>query len=164
MSTISHSTFITDALNLIVNYSNVSWLVGDRESKPNVSVTSGHDGSVDEVDEDSEDAANMFYDKAKSFFDNISCEALDRASGCVKRNFLILFTWMTFFHIIIVAALNLKFQSEMCLNELSLNFPDSIQLTSIHNPQVHPDWYYYHYYIYVSFYSVPDHFVNFFRM
>ena len=144
-------------LNFIVNYSNVSSLVGDRESKPNVSATSGHDGSVDEVDEDSEDAANMFYDKAKSFFDNISCEALDRASGCVKRNFLILFTWMTFFHIITVAALNLKFQTRCIWRNwflISLIPFNSHLVITFMFIQIGI-----HYYIYVSFYSVPDHFV-----
>lgn len=39
------------------------------------------DGSADENDDDEEGDHHLFYDKSKSFFDNISCEATDRAKG-----------------------------------------------------------------------------------
>ena len=38
-------------------------------------------GSADEQEDD--DDAVHFYDRSKSFFDNISCESLERAKGSV---------------------------------------------------------------------------------
>jgi len=38
-------------------------------------------GSADEQDDDEE--ALQFYDRSKSFFDNISCESSERAKGSV---------------------------------------------------------------------------------
>ena len=35
--------------------------------------------------EEEEEEEQIFYDKAKSFFDNISCESIDRAKGYVIR-------------------------------------------------------------------------------
>ena len=43
-------------------------------------VNGERDGSGDEPDDDDDCS---FYDKTKSFFDNISCEASDRAKGSV---------------------------------------------------------------------------------
>ena len=42
----------------------------------------GEDGEIQDVDEEEE----VFYDKQKSFFDNISCEALERSKGKMVRN------------------------------------------------------------------------------
>ena len=39
------------------------------------------DGEIPEHEKDEE----LFYDKAKSFFDNISCEALERSKGNMNR-------------------------------------------------------------------------------
>lgn len=38
------------------------------------------EASADE-DEEAEEEQPVFYDKAKSFFDSISCEALDKSRG-----------------------------------------------------------------------------------
>ena len=38
--------------------------------------------------EEEEEEEHVFYDKAKSFFDNISCESIDRAKGLVYRSFV----------------------------------------------------------------------------
>lgn len=54
--------------------------LGDREQ----AVANGDkDGSAEENEDDDEHL--VFYDKAKSFFDNISCEATDRAKGANNR-------------------------------------------------------------------------------
>ena len=37
-------------------------------------------GSGDEAEEEGDDSV-VYYDKAKSFFDNISCEATERSKG-----------------------------------------------------------------------------------
>jgi len=52
------------------------------DKKP--SHSGNEDASDDELEYDDEDAnAPSFYDKTKSFFDNISCDATDKAHGCV---------------------------------------------------------------------------------
>lgn len=38
-------------------------------------------GSTEEQASDGEGEDEIFYDKSKSFFDNISCEATERAKG-----------------------------------------------------------------------------------
>lgn len=43
------------------------------------------DGSADENDDEEDGDHHLFYDKSKSFFDNISCEATDRAKGTSSR-------------------------------------------------------------------------------
>ena len=45
-----------------------------------------HVGGAGSADEDDEDDQGMFYDKTKSFFDNISCEASERAKGLVASS------------------------------------------------------------------------------
>ena len=42
----------------------------------------GGAGSADEHDDDDDDAMH-YYDRSKSFFDNISCESSERAKGLV---------------------------------------------------------------------------------
>ncbi|KAL1451797.1 hypothetical protein WDU94_006141 [Cyamophila willieti] len=44
---------------------------------------SGNETGVGETDHD--DPADKFYDKTKSFFDNISCEAVERSKGAFQR-------------------------------------------------------------------------------
>ena len=54
--------------------------------KPNVDKILNGDGSGDEgeiKDDDEEDEGVECYNKSKSFFDSISCEALERAKGFV---------------------------------------------------------------------------------
>ena len=55
-------------------------LSDDRDSTA-VSRDNNGAGSADEQDDD-EDAVH-FYDRSKSFFDNISCESSERAKGSV---------------------------------------------------------------------------------
>merc|ERR1711949_23244 len=43
------------------------------------------DDDDDDADDDDEDE-EIYYDKQKSFFDNISCEALERSKGNMVRN------------------------------------------------------------------------------
>ena len=46
-------------------------------------------GNKEEAEEEEEDE-EIFYDKSKSFFDNISCEATERAKGYVHQWMLML--------------------------------------------------------------------------
>ena len=48
-------------------------------------VNNDRDGSnsAEEEPENDDDEHALFYDKSKSFFDNISCEASERAKGLV---------------------------------------------------------------------------------
>jgi len=76
-----------------------SWKVYDKAclynvravDKSNTSAEDGeHEGSGDEEIED-EGEDKIFYDKAKSFFDNISCDATDKSRGyeqLVTKEFL----------------------------------------------------------------------------
>jgi len=69
---------LLSATRNISGFSCCLFYTGDREP----AVANGDkDGSVEE-NEDDEDSL-VFYDRAKSFFDNISCEATDRAKGSV---------------------------------------------------------------------------------
>ena len=51
--------------------------VGEKD----VEVEDGEEGEIPEGEDD-----EIFYDKKKSFFDNISCEALERSKGNMVRN------------------------------------------------------------------------------
>ena len=53
-------------------------LVGERDK---AAVNGEKEGLENGEEEDEEE---IFYDKTKSFFDNISCESVDRAKGYVK--------------------------------------------------------------------------------
>ena len=54
--------------------------VDDREPRS----SQDRDGtSLIEEEPEEDDEHSLFYDKAKSFFDNISCEATERAKGFV---------------------------------------------------------------------------------
>lgn len=46
---------------------------------------SGNETGIGEGETESEDADAVFYNKAKSFFDNISCEAIERSKGRLQR-------------------------------------------------------------------------------
>ena len=62
------------------------------EKKEEKSINGEKEDSVENgEDEGPEDEEEMFYDKNKSFFDNISCEATERAKGLVKTLFFIAF-------------------------------------------------------------------------
>ena len=52
---------------------------GAEEEAVEVEVVEGEEGEIQEDDE-------IYYDKKKSFFDNISCEALEREKGNMVRN------------------------------------------------------------------------------
>lgn len=54
----------------LIDYSSLIGEKGDGE----------REASADE-DEEAEEEPPVFYDKAKSFFDSISCEALDKSRG-----------------------------------------------------------------------------------
>lgn len=50
--------------------------------KPAENVDDGEEAEVDDVKkEEKKDEEIVYYDKAKSFFDNISCEATEREQG-----------------------------------------------------------------------------------
>ncbi|CAE1302589.1 LSM14 [Acanthosepion pharaonis] len=54
--------------------------------KPAENVDEGEEAEVDDVKkEEKKDEEIVYYDKAKSFFDNISCEATEREQGRVNR-------------------------------------------------------------------------------
>lgn len=54
--------------------------------KPAENVDDGEEAEVDDVKkEEKKDEEIVYYDKAKSFFDNISCEATEREQGRVNR-------------------------------------------------------------------------------
>jgi len=53
----------------------------DKDSNVTNRDNNGGAGSADEQDD--EDDAMHFYDRSKSFFDNISCESSERAKGSV---------------------------------------------------------------------------------
>jgi hypothetical protein len=77
-------------------------LLDDKESK----VTSAErDGiiTVDDEQED-EDEHSLFYDKAKSFFDNISCEATERAKGLVTTLYSVKFPLLVILSGVLVVA------------------------------------------------------------
>lgn len=57
----------------------VIFLLDDKETKPTNPERDGISAVDDEQDDEDEHA--IFYDKSKSFFDNISCEASERAKG-----------------------------------------------------------------------------------
>lgn len=64
---------------LIIYYS------GSSEKKEEKSVNGEKEDSVENgEDEVPEDEEEICYDKNKSFFDNISCEATERAKGLVE--------------------------------------------------------------------------------
>lgn len=46
---------------------------------------SGNETGIGEGETESEEAESAFYNKAKSFFDNISCEAIERSKGRLQR-------------------------------------------------------------------------------
>lgn len=48
--------------------------------KPN-RINSGNDTGILETDNEGDDDQKVFYDKSKSFFDTISCEAVERSKG-----------------------------------------------------------------------------------
>lgn len=52
-------------------------MTDDNEKKDD----SGNETGAGEGEQEEE--PQIFYDKAKSFFDNISCEAVERSKGCV---------------------------------------------------------------------------------
>ena len=54
-------------------------VVGEEEAVE-IEVVEGEEGEIPEGDDE------IFYDKKKSFFDNISCEALEREKGNMVRN------------------------------------------------------------------------------
>ena len=61
----------------------------------------------------------QYYDKNKSFFDNISCESYDRTSGWVKmelRNVIISFSWhgnYIFEQMFLLIIVNLKIKTKL---------------------------------------------------
>jgi len=55
----------------------------DKESSVTHQRDNSGAGSADEQDDD-DDVVSLFYDRSKSFFDNISCESLERAKGLVR--------------------------------------------------------------------------------
>jgi protein LSM14 len=58
----------------------------DKELKSPSSHGAEHDGGgPPSADEEEEEDTTMYYDKTKSFFDNISCEASERAKGSNNR-------------------------------------------------------------------------------
>lgn len=48
--------------------------------KPN-RIDSGNESGVVETENEGDDDQKVFYDKSKSFFDSISCEAVERSKG-----------------------------------------------------------------------------------
>lgn len=44
-------------------------------------INSGNDTGILETDNEGDDDQKVFYDKSKSFFDTISCEAVERSKG-----------------------------------------------------------------------------------
>ena len=47
----------------------------------NKAAVNGEKDGLENGEEEEEEEPEVFYDKAKSFFDNISCESVDRAKG-----------------------------------------------------------------------------------
>lgn len=62
---------------LTISDKNEKVVNGDKENVEN--------GGAHEAEEEEEEEDEQFYDKAKSFFDNISCEATERAKGKPTR-------------------------------------------------------------------------------
>lgn len=63
----------------------INYYSGSSEKKEEKSVNGEKEDSVENgEDEVPEDEEEICYDKNKSFFDNISCEATERAKGLVK--------------------------------------------------------------------------------
>lgn len=74
---------LVNVVILIIYYS------GSSEKKEEKSVNGEKEDSVENgEDEVPEDEEEICYDKNKSFFDNISCEATERAKGLVEFLFI----------------------------------------------------------------------------
>lgn len=54
---------------------------GEQIAKKPVRVDSGNETGVVENENEGDDEQKVFYDKTKSFFDTISCEAVERSKG-----------------------------------------------------------------------------------
>lgn len=54
---------------------------GEQIAKKSVRVDSGIETGVIENENEGDDEQKVFYDKTKSFFDTISCEAVERSKG-----------------------------------------------------------------------------------
>lgn len=54
---------------------------GEQITKKPVRADSGNETGVVENENDGDDEQKVFYDKTKSFFDTISCEAVERSKG-----------------------------------------------------------------------------------
>lgn len=60
-------------------------LMGNLDDKETRTTSQERDGvGIVEEEQDEDDEHSLFYDKSKSFFDNISCEASERAKGFVN--------------------------------------------------------------------------------
>ena len=59
---------------LILSFKSLIFLLGDKAA------VNGEKEGLENGEEDDEEE-HVYYDKTKSFFDNISCESVDRAKG-----------------------------------------------------------------------------------